>query len=100
MALPVQGIKLQLLHYLSDTDLGQNYLANPDAYHILTMEEYIDLIVMCIGNLREDIIVHRLSGDGNGEHLLAPQWSRDKRYVLNQIRHECKVKDIRQGSLL
>ncbi len=95
--LHISGIKLQLLHYLKDTDLGNLYLKNQ--YQVLTKEQYINLIVNCIGRLHPDIVIHRLSGDGNRDILLAPLWSNDKRSVLNGIRHTLKVRNITQGIL-
>lgn len=92
------GIKLQLLHYLDDTDLGRMYMKDPSMFHVLTEDEYVDIVCTCIGYLSEDIVVHRLTGDGNGEHLLAPLWSSNKRHILNRIRHEMKVRNITQGS--
>ena len=94
------GIKLQLLHYLSDTDLGRMYSQNPALFHVLSEEEYVDIVCCCIGNLCPDIVIHRLTGDGNGENLLAPLWSRNKKHVLNAIRHELKIRNITQGSLM
>lgn len=94
-ALPVSGVKLQLLQYLKGTDLGDMYLEGK--FNALQEEEYVSLIVMCLGYLRRDIVIHRLTGDGAKELLEAPLWANDKKHVLNRIRHEMKVKDIRQG---
>lgn len=93
------GIKLQLLHYLSDTDLGVLYQNHPEDFHVLSEDEYVDIVCECIGNLKKDIVIHRLTGDGNGENLLAPDWSRRKGNVLNHIRHELKERNITQGCL-
>lgn len=93
----VQGVKLQLLHYLKGTGLGMEYEKDPSAFHVLSLEEYADIITECIGWLDEDIVIHRLSGDGNAKELLAPAWSKDKRRVLNTITHLLKTKNITQG---
>ncbi len=98
--LKIEGIKLQLLHYLKGCDLGRMYENDPSLFHVLTMEEYVDIIVDCVGNLNKDVVIHRLTGDGAGDLLLAPTWSKDKRRVLNLIRHELKERNITQGSLL
>lgn len=97
--LHIDGIKLQLLHYLKDTDLGKSYLLHPKQYHVLTLEEYVDIIVTCIGHLNENIVVNRLTGDGNRELLIEPQWSLDKRKVINEINHALKQQNITQGCL-
>lgn len=91
----IQGVKLQLLHVLKDTDLASEYERSP--FYIPTMEEYIELLEECIANLRPDIVVHRLTGDGPKELLIAPLWSSRKRTVLNTLQHELKRKDIWQG---
>ena len=93
--LPVQGIKLQLLHVLSDSDLAAIYEAGN--YTPLTKEEYITLVGDCIAHLREDIVIHRLTGDGDKNTLLAPLWSLRKRDVLNSIHKYLKENGIRQG---
>ncbi|WP_343209206.1 TIGR01212 family radical SAM protein [Anaerolentibacter hominis] len=94
--LPVKGIKLQLLHILKGTDLAA-YLGR---IPILTLEEYVDLVALCIGSLRPDIVIHRITGDGPAELLLAPLWSKNKKYVLNQINHGLKTRGITQGIYL
>ena len=93
--LPVQGIKLQLLHVLSDSDLAKLYEAGN--YTPLTKEEYIALVGDCIAHLREDIDIHRLTGDGDKNTLLAPLWSLRKRDVLNSLHKYLKENNIRQG---
>lgn len=93
--LPVQGIKLQLLHVLSDSDLAEIYKAG--SYTPLTKEAYITLVGDCIAHLREDIVIHRLTGDGDKNTLLAPLWSLRKRDVLNSLHKYLKENNIRQG---
>ena len=93
--LPVQGIKLQLLHVLSDSDLAEIY--ENGGYTPLTKEEYISLVGDCIAHLREDIVIHRLTGDGDKNTLLAPLWSLRKRDVLNSLHKYLKDNNIRQG---
>lgn len=92
----IQGIKLQLLHILKGTDLA-DYL--PDI-KIYTEEEYINLLVRCIGELSPDIVIHRLTGDGPKDLLLAPLWSLNKRHVLNNLAHTLKKENMYQGKLL
>ena len=94
---PIQGIKLQLLHVLKGTDLDDIYQTNP--FHILTLEEYTDLIIRCIELLPPDMVIHRITGDGPKHLLTAPLWSGYKKRVLNTIHHEFKVRDTWQGRL-
>lgn len=91
----IQGIKLQLLHVLKGTDLAEDYLAGK--FQVYTMEEYIDLVIDCLEHLSPEIVVHRLTGDGPKELLLAPLWSSAKKTVLNTLHHQCKVCGAWQG---
>ena len=77
------GVKLQLLHILKGTRLADEYLACP--FPLLEMEEYCRLVVKCLKILPEDIVIHRLTGDGPKKLLLAPLWSADKKRVLNTL---------------
>ena len=97
-SLPVHGVKFSMLHILKGTDLADMYREDP--FPVFTMESYIDLILRCIGNLRKDIVIHRLTGDGPRDLLIAPLWSLRKRTVLNEIAHQLKVQDIRQVDFL
>lgn len=92
---PIQGIKLQLLHILRQTDLADYYLHHP--FHVPEMEEYVSLTVDCLEILSPDVTVHRLTGDGPRDLLIAPLWSTRKRSVLNAIHQELKRRQTWQG---
>lgn len=77
------GIKLQLLHILKETDLAIDY--ENGKFDVLTLEEYTDIIVKCVRIIPENVVVHRLTGDGAKKDLIAPFWSADKKNVLNTI---------------
>lgn len=94
----IQGVKLQLLHVLEHTDLADYYRAGN--FHVLSMEEYFALLGSCISHLRQDIVIHRMTGDGPKHLLIAPVWSADKRQVLNQMQAYFKQHDIWQGKEL
>ena len=96
-ACQIDGVKLQLLHYLKNTRLGVQYLSNPSQYHVLDMDEYVELVTECIAHLDKHIVIHRLTGDGNVEDLIAPLWSTDKRRVLNSINHTVEDKKLYTG---
>ena len=93
----IQGIKLQLLHVLKGTDLAADYLEGK--FSVYTMEEYLDLLIDCLEHLSPDIVIHRLTGDGPKDLLIAPLWSSKKRTVLNTLHHECKIRHAYQGRL-
>ena len=92
---PIDGIKLQLLHILKGTDLAKRYETVP--FYLPTLEEYLDLLGKIISHLREDIVIHRLTGDGPKPLLIAPLWTGNKRMVLNQTQKYLKDADIWQG---
>lgn len=77
------GIKLQLLHIIKGTDLEKDY--NDNKFKALEFEEYLDIISDCLKIIPENIVIHRLTGDGAKKDLVAPLWSADKKRVLNAI---------------
>ena len=79
----INGIKLQLLHVLKNTDLEKEYRAGN--FKTLTFEEYLDIIKSCVKIIPKEIVIHRLTGDGAKKDLIAPLWSADKKKVLNAI---------------
>lgn len=79
----IDGIKLQLLHVLKNTDLERDYLDGK--FSVLEFDEYIDLIKDCLEIIPDNIVIHRLTGDGAKKDLIAPLWSADKKRVLNAI---------------
>ena len=93
--LPIDGIKLQLLHVLRYTDLATYYQEEP--FSLPTLEEYLELLGCMISHLRPDIVIHRITGDGPKSLLVAPLWTGNKRLVLNSIQKHFKDFDIWQG---
>ena len=94
----IQGIKLQLLHVLKGTDLAYDYLAGK--VPVYEREEYLDLVISCLENLDPEIVIHRITGDGPKDLLLAPLWTGRKREVLNLLHHRMKEMDTWQGKQL
>lgn len=94
--LPVQGIKLQLLHVLMGTDLGTLYTGG-EFTGALSMEEYIDIVISCLEVLPKEMVIHRITGDGPKRILLAPLWSGNKKLVLNRIHAGLIERDTWQG---
>ena len=90
------GIKLQLLHVLEGTDLAEDWRAGKFA--CMEMGEYFDLLFECLKRLPQDMVIHRLTGDGPKRSLLAPVWTGDKKRVLNELNRELERRDIWQGS--
>lgn len=94
-ALPVAGIKLQLLHIQKGTKLAFEYEAEP--FPLFELEEYCDFVIDCLEILPPDMVIHRLTGDGPRSLLIAPLWSTDKKRVLNTINKRLAERDTWQG---
>lgn len=89
------GVKLQLLHILKDTDLYEDYkkgIVKP-----LSLNEYMDILFDCIERIPRNIVIHRITGDAPKNYLVEPLWSGDKKMVLNAINKEMEKRDIMQG---
>ena len=82
------GIKLQLLHILKGTDLAKDY--EQGKFEVLTLEQYTEIIKECVQIIPENVVIHRLTGDGAKKDLIAPLWSADKKTVLNIINRALK----------
>lgn len=91
----IQGIKLQLLHVLKGTDLAYDYLAG--RFPVYKREEYLNLVIRCLEILDPKIVIHRITGDGPKELLIAPLWAGRKREVLNLLHHQMKEQNSWQG---
>lgn len=89
------GVKLQLMHVLAGTGLAVIYEKEP--FHIYSPEEYLEVLIACIEHLSPRITIHRVTGDGPGKLLLAPDWSRNKRFVLNSLHRQMKERQTYQG---
>ena len=96
--LSISGIKLQLLHVLKNTDLAADYAAGK--FEVLEQDAYLTLVIDCLRRLRPDLVIHRVTGDGPGDLLIAPTWSQAKRTVLNELHHRMKEENAYQGQLL
>lgn len=90
------GIKLHLLHVLEGTDLAAEYRAG--RVPVLSLEAYITCLEACLRVLPREMVIHRMTGDGAKRTLLAPQWSADKKRVLNEINRRFLSDNLEQGS--
>lgn len=91
------GIKLQLLHVLTGTDLATDY--EKGLFDTLSKEDYLDILIHCLELLSPEIVVHRVTGDGPKQLLIAPTWSTNKRDVLNTLHQKMKQRNTYQGRL-
>ena len=77
------GVKFHLLHVLKGTDLEEDFLSGK--FRCMTMEEYGQALKLCLAQLPEHVVVHRITGDGAKRNLVAPLWSGDKKRVINYL---------------
>lgn len=93
----IDGIKIHMLHILKNTKLAKMYEEKP--FHILTKEEYIDIVVSQLELLNPDIVIHRITGDPDKNDIIEPTWLIKKFCVLNNIDKELIKRDSYQGKL-
>lgn len=93
--LDIDGIKIHMLYILKGTELEEMY--NHEKFHILTKEEYIDIVCCQLEYLNEKIVIHRITGDPNVDNLVEPSWLVKKFCVLNDIDKEMVKRNIYQG---
>lgn len=96
--LDIQGIKIHMLSILKETPLA--YLYEKEKFHILSKEEYIDIVVSQLEELRKEIVIHRITGDPKIEDLIEPKWLTKKFCVLNDIDKEMVKRNTYQGKNL
>ena len=91
------GVKIHMLHIIKDTTIYHQYQNQP--FHLLTLEEYVDICVMQLRHLNKDIIIQRITGDGEKDTLFAPLWTLNKTVVINEIDKFMAKNDVYQGDL-
>ncbi|MBQ8164824.1 MAG: TIGR01212 family radical SAM protein [Clostridia bacterium] len=92
------GIKLQLLHVLKGTKLAEDFLSGK--FRCLEKDEYIDIVCKLIRHIPKNIVIHRITGDGDKKLTIAPQWSLNKKDVLNSFNKMIKIMNITQGDAI
>lgn len=93
--LDIQGVKIHMLHIVKNTDLAKLYHENP--FHVLTREEYVNIVCDQLELLRPEIVINRITGDPKKEDLVEPSWLLKKFCVLNEIDKEMVRRDSYQG---
>lgn len=93
--LDIQGIKIHMLHIIKDTDLAEMYKLNP--FHVLTRDEYVNIVCDQLELLRPEIVINRITGDPKADELIEPKWLLKKFCVLNEIDKELKRRNTYQG---
>lgn len=93
--LDIQGVKIHMLHILKNTELEKYYYKTN--FHVLTREEYVDIVCDQLELLNENIVINRITGDPKVDDLIAPTWLTKKFCVLNEIDKEMSKRNIYQG---
>ena len=93
--LGIDGIKIHMLHILKDTNLALLY--EKEKFHVLSKDEYVDIVISQLEYLNEDIVIHRITGDPSIDDLIEPKWLIKKFCVLNDIDKEMVKRDTYQG---
>ncbi len=94
--LKADGIKLQLLHVIRGTRLCDMY--ENGEFETLSKQEYFEILCDCLEALPPQMVIHRLTGDGDKKTLVAPLWSADKKRVMNDLAAYLNQNDIKQGN--
>lgn len=96
-ALDIQAVKIHMLHVMKQTAMGNSYERKP--FPLMSKEAYIETVVSQLEVLPPTMIIQRLTGDSPGDLLLAPEWTRKKTIVLNDIDKEMIRRNTWQGRL-
>ena len=96
--LKIDGIKIHMLYISKNTKLASIYETKP--FHVLTKEEYIDIVCDELRLLDENIVIERITGDPIKNELIEPDWLLKKFVLLNDIDKEMKKRNIYQGDLV
>ena len=94
-SLPIDALKIHMLHIIKNTKMGKDYLINP--FHLLTKDEYIDIVVRQLEYINEEIVIERVTGDPIKENLIGPEWTTNKTIVMNDIDKLMVKRDTYQG---
>ena len=92
------GVKFHMLYITKDSDLAQYYKENN--FQLLSREEYIDILCGCLRVIPKNVVIHRLTGDGEKSKLLAPLWTLNKKKVLREINNAFIDRNIEQGEYI
>ncbi len=93
----IDAIKIHMLHLLTDSKLGQQYLKKP--FDILSKDQYVDTVASQLEVIPKHIIIQRLTGDAQADKLIVPKWTLQKFVVMNDIQKELVLRNSYQGKL-
>lgn len=94
--LDIQFVKIHLLHVIENTVMAKQL--KDGEFKLLERDEYVDIVCDQLELLPENIVIQRLTGDGDPKTLIGPMWSLKKLVVLNEIDKEMQRRETYQGS--
>jgi len=95
--LPIWGIKIHSIYVMKNTRLAEMY--ERGEYTPPTLDEYVDSAVYILSHISSELVVHRITGDCPRDMLIAPDWNKDKNFVIEKINERLKERALCQGSL-
>lgn len=96
-SLKIHGIKLSLLHIIKGTEMEKEYLNFPERFHLMDKQTYIKTLCHCIELIPKNVVIYRITGDAPKRLLISPEFSSNKKDVLNSINKYIKDNNIIQG---
>jgi len=93
-----KGIKLQNFHVVRNTAMAERYAAGE--FSLMTMEEYVDMVILFLENTTPDVVILRLTGEAPAKLTVAPEWSLHKMHIISTIRKELAERNTWQGKAL
>ncbi len=95
--LPLTTLKLHQLQLIKGTRMASEYVKDPEAFHLYTADEYVDLVIDYIEHLRPDIVLERFVSQSPKELLIAPDWGLKNYEFTNKVKKRMREKDAWQG---
>ncbi|MBR5150435.1 MAG: TIGR01212 family radical SAM protein [Bacteroidaceae bacterium] len=95
--LPITTLKLHQLQLIRGTRMAEEYAENPSDFHLFRLEEYIEVAVDYLENLRPDIVVERFASQSPKELLIAPDWGLKNHELVDKIKRRMRERDTWQG---
>ena len=96
-SLPLTTLKLHQLQLIRGTRMAHEYELNPNEFHLYEVDEYIDLVIDYVENLRPDIVLERFVSQSPRELLIAPDWGLKNHEFTSRVRRRMEERGSFQG---
>jgi hypothetical protein len=91
------GLKLHMLNLVKGSHLA---VTHPNYVSFQSIDDYVDTLISCLEIIPPNVVLHRISGDAPRATLISPEWSYEKRTILNTIHKEMALRNTWQGKLI